>query len=166
MHDWHKSLILIRGLPGSGKSTLASEMFHDRSETGFFDPRAEVDYLVEADDYHMVEGEYQHEEAYESLSHAWCLSEAFRRLRRQDVVYVANVFSKREYIFPYLEYARKLQVQVLLVETETDWAWSLEKLYEKNVHDVPLEVIERMRDYWEEMSQEEVEVLVGRRFER
>ena len=160
-YDWKKRLILVRGLPGSGKSTLASTMFHN----DYFDPAAQVDYLVEADDYRMVRGEYFYDADQNFLAQAWCCSEAFRRLQHQDIVFVANVFAKREHLFPYLEWARNLQVRVRLFETETEWAKNLEALTEKNVHDVPLESIERMNESWELLTQREVEILVGHPWE-
>ena len=160
-YEWNKRLVLIRGLPGSGKSTLASVIFRNQ----LFDARSAVDYLVEADDYRMVGGEYVYDPAQDALAHAWCLSETFRRLQSQDVVIVANVFSRREHLFPYLEAARRLQVRVQLLETSTDWAQDAEKLTDMNVHDVPIESIERMKESLEEISQREIEILVGHPWE-
>lgn len=160
-YNWQKRMIILRGLPGSGKSTLASDMFHN----DFFDPKAQVDYLVEGDDYRTIEGEYRYDPDQNFLAQAWCCSEAFRRLQSQDIIFVANVFAKREHIFPYLEWARKLEVRVLLIETSTPWARNAQELVEKNVHEVPLESIEHMMEAWEKISQDEVEILVGHPWE-
>lgn len=160
-HNWQKRMILIRGLPGSGKSTLAGTLFHDR----YFDRQAHTGYLVEADHYRIIDGKYIYDADQNFLAQSWCCSEAFRRLQRQDIVFVANVFAKREHIFPYLEFARKLEVRVLLVETSTDWSRDVSALAAKNIHDVPLESIESMMATWETLSQQEVEILVGHPWE-
>lgn len=161
-YNWYKKMVLIRGLPGSGKSTLASNMFYDE----FFDDiEAYTSYLVESDNYRIINGSYTYDMKQDSLAHSWCLSETFRRLQSQNVIFVANTFVKREYIFPYLEWARKLEVKVLLTEPLNYWSKDVEELAKKNVHDVPLEIIERMHNSWENFSQTEVEIFVGNSWE-
>lgn len=160
-YNWSKRMILIRGLPGSGKSTLASDMFHNE----YYDAHCQVYYLVEADDYRMVEGSYTYDPDQNFLAQSWCFSEAFRRLQSQDIVFVANVFAKLEHIYPYLEWARKLKVKVFLIETSTPWAKDKEELSLVNTHNVPLESIERMMDAWEEVTQRTVEAIVGKAWE-
>lgn len=160
-YNWSKRMVIVRGLPGSGKSTLATDMFHNH----YFDRYSHVDFLVEADNYRMVGGEYIYDEDQNFLAHSWCCSEAFRRLQRQDIIFVANVFSKKEYILPYLEIANKLQIRVLLVEASTPWSKDTEELSKKNTHSVPIEIIKSMMDDWEELSQSEVESIVGHPWE-
>lgn len=160
-YNWEKRMVLIRGLPGSGKSTLSYEMFFN----DFFDPSSQCDYLVEADDYRTFSGNYVYDPDQNFLAQSWCCSEAFRRLQNQDIIFVANVFAKREHIFPYLEWARKLHIRVKIVETSTPWAKDIEKLSEKNIHDVPIESIENMQNSWEDICQEEVDIIVGKTWE-
>lgn len=165
-YNWQKQLILIRGLPGSGKTTLASKIIESMSElVSDKDSISPGEFLVEADHYRMVNGEYRHDDAQNSLAHDWCLSEAFRRLQReqQPFVVVANVFTLRSYVFLYVETARKLEVKVSILESDQAHLEPSELANRTigNGHHVPEEVIERMLLQWEPISQEEVNILTG-----
>jgi len=148
-----KELIIIRGLPGSGKSTLAHNMLGTDK----------TDQLVEADQYRMFDGKYVYDERLNSSAHSWCLAETFRKLQYFECVIVANVFHKREHIFPYLELAKKMGMKVTLTVVEDPSKKSLEEslsLSERNTHEVPSDSIERMYEDWEDITQEEIDILI------
>lgn len=151
--DWKKELVLVRGLPGSGKTTLARKL------TGYW-PNDEFPRVVEADNFFEVDGNYRWHGDLRDLAHQWSLSETFRRLLRHQRVAVANTFIKRWQIIRYIEIARQFQIRVWLLEPE---GHSLPRsvLAERNVHEVPLQKIEQMMLEWEEMTQEEVDILLG-----
>lgn len=159
--DWSKKLILIRGLPGSGKSTLAHEISSKTEPTG--NPEGyKIERVVENDQFFtdfFYGRDYRWEQRLSTLAAQWCLGEAFRRLRNIDTVIVANTFVKREFIFPYLEWARKLKIQVSLISLPCEL--SPAELTMRNVHGVPIESIERMASEWEPMTQKEVELFIG-----
>lgn len=156
-----KELIIIRGLPGSGKSTLANEILHAK---GIFEKYEGIPKtLVEADDFRSFHGQYVYDEKLNSVAHSWCLSESIRRLQYFEIVVVANVFHKREHIFPYLELAKTMGAKVTLITLEDPSRKSLEHsvtLGERNTHEVPSDSIERMHEGWEDITQEEIDILI------
>lgn len=157
-YGWKKEMVLIRGLPGSGKSTLGEKIVGKSYVKGVthYEPRQ----VVEADEFFMVNAKYQWTGALCELAHQWCLAECFRRFLWHDRIAVANTFIKRWQLLPYIEQARKFQVRVWLLEPEGNRLPQVE-LARRNVHGVPVERIEQMMLEWEEMTQEEVEILLG-----
>lgn len=121
-------LVLIRGLPGSGKSTIA------KSLCGFVHLEADM-YFVDA------VGNYQYEKARIKEAHEWCQRETQKHLARGDDVVVSNTFTRRFEIEPYIKIASGLGItpNVLIATGKFE-----------NVHGVPADVIESMRNRWEE----------------
>lgn len=126
-------LLLIRGLPGSGKSTLARSF----GERGYFH--------VEADQWFMRDTEagqiYAFDPKEVGKAHDWCQRQAALALERGSDVVVANTFSRRWEIAPYAKMARVLGAEFQVVTAAGNF---------KNVHNVPDDVIERMKARWEE----------------
>ena len=121
-------LTLIRGLPGSGKSTLARKI---ALETGALH--------VEADmwDYSRP---YTTEAA--RMAHAICQEQAHKALYYGRDVVVSNAFTQRWEMQPYLDMAHKCGAQIEIITATGDYG---------SVHDVPAEVIQAMRERWEEV---------------
>lgn len=175
MFNWNKELLIVRGLPGSGKSTLALKLVDgDRrrvveNDDYWYMP---TDYTLNKMGYAVHQGPYMHNthiDTFEyrysrSLTHfaaQWCGAEAFRRLRLWDKVAVANVFARREHVMGYLEEARKLQVRVSIHSPQTAWQEDVEQCHAKNIHGVPADVLQKFKEQWEEMTQDEVNVWIG-----
>src|SRR5690606_13531703 len=123
-------LVLIRGLPGSGKSTLAREY----AAKGYVH--------VEADDYFVgADGVYRFNPSGLPEAHAQCLSRAAAALKAGRDCVVANTFSRRWEMSPYIDVANSLGAEVTEITCTGNWP---------NVHDVPESTIARMRARWEE----------------
>ena len=121
-------LLLIRGLPGSGKSTMAKEY-------------AKAGYVhCEADQYFEVNGQYRFDASKLSAAHADCLQRAIAALDAGYPVVVANTFTRRWEMEPYVKAAKIRGVNVRIVEATGNWP---------NVHGVPEYAVERMRARWE-----------------
>lgn len=121
-------LVLIRGLPGSGKTTLARDL-----------ARKGYDHH-EADHYFEREGTYKFDPAKLPKAHARCLERTKDSLARGTSCVVANTFTMRWEMQPYLDAAKAAGVPVRVIEAKGEW---------ENCHGVPVSAIERMRSRWE-----------------
>lgn len=122
-------LVLIRGLPGSGKSTMARAMpEHEHYEADMFFERG---------------GEYCYDASKIKDAHEWCQRETFKALANGKRVVVSNTFTRRFEMEPYFEMGKTFGIEPHIMEAKGNWP---------NVHGVPEEVVERMRQRWEPMS--------------
>ena len=129
-----KMLYIIRGIPGSGKSTMAKKLA----------PNA----AFEADAY-MVDqqGNYAFDPSRLGEVHQKCY-EAVRDALMQDIanVAVANTFVKRWEYQKYVDLANELGIKYEIIVCNGGY---------KNIHGVPDEAIQRMKDNWEDTMNEE-----------
>ena len=124
-------LVLIRGLPGSGKTTMARTF-------------ALVGYdHHEADHYFECGGTYKFDSAKLPKAHAQCLERTKDSLTRGISCVVANTFTRRWEMQPYLDAAKAIGVSVRVIEAKGEW---------ENCHGVPADAIERMRERWESVD--------------
>ena len=129
-------LKLIRGLPGSGKSTAAANS----------KPLESV-WMLEADQYFMVDGVYRFDACQINDAHEWCQNQC-REMLKNGTVIVANTFTQRWEMEPYLQMAADACVEVEVVDL-FDGGFTDEQLSTRNVHGVPLESIVAMRKRYE-----------------
>lgn len=132
-----KTLYLIRGIPGSGKSTLAARLA----------PR----HNVAADDFPglYVNGGYQPE--LQKASHEWCLNRATEMMSMAArAIAVHNTFCNPDYMHDYLLSASVNRYAVQIIHAEAVILPNLEQA--KSIHNVPQDVIERMRDSFKSFS--------------
>jgi len=134
-----KVLYIIRGIPGSGKSTFANELVG-------------ADYLVcEADKYFINKEtkKYEWDPTKIKDAHEWCRSRVETFMKdslKNDQFYrrfaVSNTFTQEWEMKPYFDLAKKYGYKVftVIVENRHDG---------KNVHNVPDEALERMRNRFE-----------------
>lgn len=120
-------LVLIRGLPGSGKSTMAKTM---RNHCHF-----------EADQFFMHDGEYKFDPSKLKEAHDFCQKKTEQALQINRDVVVSNTFTRKWEMQAYLDIAAKYGATVRIIKAEGNY---------KNVHGVPDEAIQRMRDRWED----------------
>ena len=134
------TVVILRGVPGSGKSTVAKkikEVFTDHEVV-----------ICSADDYFLTSaGEYIFDPSRLPEVHHSCL-EKFKRAIAQDghkrIVIVDNTNSTfREYS----KYNSGLPTFIIELFCKKD---DLPKYAARNLHQVPLEVIERMFTRWEQ----------------
>lgn len=122
-------LYLIRGLPGSGKSTLANEL------NGL---------VCEADQFFSLnfELEYKFDSSQLSKAHQYCQDKVKNAMQDgYTSIIVSNTFTRRWEMDIYYQLALDFEYQV----TEITLTGPLHE----NIHNVPKETIEKMRDRWE-----------------
>lgn len=129
-----QNLFLIRGLPASGKSTLAKML---------------AILIFEADMFFMQDGKYVFDGSKLPEAHAWCQDSVRNALAsgEQNVV-VANTFTTRWELEPYIKMANDADAKLIVVDL-FDGGCDDQKLFERNSHNVPLEAIAAMRSRYE-----------------
>ena len=121
-------MLLIRGLPGSGKTTLANQY-------------AGAGYVhCEADQYFERDGEYRFDGSKLRAAHDDCLRRAITAMDAGRPVVVANTFTRRWEMEPYLKAAKKRGINARIIEATGNWP---------NVHGVPEDAVEKMLARWE-----------------
>lgn len=135
-----KELILLRGLPGSGKSTFADFLSDFYQYIG-------ISRHLEADMYHIINGEYNWKAEDVKAAHKWCQYETEEWMKwaekhRDDLIIVSNTFTQEWEMKPYYELAEKYRYRVysLIVENRHEGL---------NIHNVPEEVLNKMEKRFE-----------------
>ena len=123
-------IILIRGLPGSGKTTEAKKMQKAIGAKHF-----------EADMFHTIDGVYRFNVNNIADAHNWCQAQTAYWLNRGSNVIVSNTSTTIREMEPYFKMAKKYGVDVEVIEMKGDYG---------TIHDVPEDVIQRMKDRWED----------------
>lgn len=129
-------LILLRGLPGSGKTTIAN----------LFKLQGYVH--IEADHFFMrfdpVGRQYVYQYDHNQIhnAHEYCQAHTKLSLLRGEDVVVANTFTRRWELEPYLKLAADLGITPTILKCESAF---------QSTHGVPQEKIDAMRARWEEV---------------
>lgn len=121
-------LVLIRGLPGSGKSTLAKAM---------------VGYEhFEADMFHVgADGVYRFNPEVMKDAHDWCFNACFGAIGAGRHVVVSNTFTTYQELGRYTEEAHLQHIPYAVIVARGNF---------QNVHNVPDEVLAKMRARWQD----------------
>jgi predicted kinase len=124
-----KTLYIIRGLSGSGKTTLAHEL---------------SPVVYSADDWFTDgDGVYEFDPAELSNAHAECFSSVeFDMESEVPIIAVANTFSQKWETEPYFKVAKKYGYSPFVIECQNTF---------ENVHEVPQETINAMKNRWESL---------------
>lgn len=127
--------LIVRGVSGSGKSTLAKAIMG-----------ADVAFKqFEADMYFMKDGEYRFDGTRLGAAHGWCQNNVEKVLSSGGKVIVSNTFTTNREIKPYVDMCKTLKVKYMVVKCVGRF---------KNVHNVPDEVLEKMRGRWQDYNGE------------
>lgn len=127
--------LIVRGVSGSGKSTLAKAIM---GADGAFKQ-------FEADMYFIKEGEYRFDGTRLGAAHGWCQNNVEKNLSSGGKVIVSNTFTTHREVKPYVEMCKSLGVNFMIVKCVGKF---------KNVHNVPEDALNRMRDRWQDMTGE------------
>lgn len=128
-----KTIVIIRGLPGSGKSSIG---------------RIFTDKVRAADDYFMQNGEYVFNPKLLPQAHKQCFDNVSSDLASKGLAVVANTFTMRWEMEPYLRLANDAGARVVVIDT-FDAGKTDKELAQINEHGVPEEAIKAMRARYE-----------------
>lgn len=120
-------LYIVRGLPGSGKSTIAKKLVHESKH-------------FEADMFFMENGVYNFNPAFIKNAHEWCFNSIESMMKTKCDCCVSNTFTQIWEFRLYIDLAIEHNYDYQVIECHGNW---------KNVHDVPQEVIDKMKERWE-----------------
>jgi hypothetical protein len=132
--DVLQHLVIIRGLPGSGKNTKARQMLSQDA--------------ISADDYFMHDGLYLFDPKKLGAAHAYCQKAVADALAEGEDVAVANTFTQRWEIEPYIKIARGADCVLGIVDL-FDGGLTDSELARRNLHGVPEAAIAAMRARYE-----------------
>lgn len=121
-------VVIFRGPPGSGKTSSAKVLFPNHL-------------LLEADQYFYVGDQYIYDQEKIKDAHAWCLWRFKQAVKEGIPVVVANTFTRVWEIQPYLS----LVPDALVMRFSGEF---------QNVHGVPEEKVQQMRDRMEDVQGE------------
>ena len=143
-----KEMVILRGAPSSGKSYLVNELAGESGQ------------VFSADDYHMVDGEYQWKPENVSAAHQWNhnrIKEAI--LSGVSPVIADNTHTRKWELIklrPLVELAKQQGYNVRIEEPNPNWyhwdtAFDVDALYERNkkTHNVPRATIQKMVDNYD-----------------
>lgn len=123
-------LYLIRGAAGSGKSTLAKTIGCP---------------VFEADMFFETSEGYKYDPNKIKDAHWWCQLQVQACLHRGESVAVSNTFTKLWELAPYFALGQVFDIEIVVFHCTNQY---------ENTHGVPEHVVQRMRDNYEPLPQE------------
>lgn len=144
--DNNPYLFLMSGAAGSGKSTLAARI-QNLSKTYLDEPVMDI---CEADEFWYIlgKGEYAFNPKLLWKAHWWCQREAERHMQNGESVIVSNTNLTPRDRKPYFNLAEKYNYNVVYIHLTTQF---------QNQHNVPEDVVEKMRARYTDLTSEERE---------
>lgn len=128
-------LYLVRGVPGSGKSTYVQENL-----SGFLWYEADM-YFIRPD------GRYEFNPRFIKDAHNWCRSRVVAAMANKQGVVVSNTFTRKWEMKEYLQMAEDFGYNVEVIRCTG---------YYQNVHGVPDNKVQEMRDRFEDFEGEKI----------
>jgi predicted kinase len=130
-----KQLILVRGIPGSGKSTLARnlcDLVDNTMSNTVLSRHFEADMYFED-----AQGNYNFDVTKLHQAHTWCQNKTREALEENRTVVVSNTFTTAKELKPYFALAREFGIVPIVYLAQNQF---------NNVHNVPAEKLEQMRN--------------------
>lgn len=140
-----KAMYIMRGLPGSGKSTMA-QYAHSWYINHLF-----TSTVITTDDFWYNEkNEYIFDPTRLKEAHEWNLNRAIEAIEAKlNVIIIDNVHSQFWEAEKYVIHAFQNGYAVELKWPTNPWSENVDELFERNLHNVPREVIQAMKDRFE-----------------
>ncbi|KAG5672497.1 hypothetical protein PVAND_002621 [Polypedilum vanderplanki] len=136
--------VLLRGLPGSGKSYLANAIINATVKSN---PQ---NHIISADSYFIQNGRYKYDASKLSQAHDYAQRIFVQRASEgYSPLIVDNTNKEIWEMFHYVNVAIQYEYYIEIMIPNTPWAWSTTKLAMKNIHMVPIEKINFMKEKFE-----------------
>ena len=122
-------LILLRGIPGAGKTEFAKTYLADQA------------IHIEADDFFINdEGVYEFNIDKIAEAHKWCRDTTRILLIHGNPVVVANTFSQKWELQPYVDMAMELNITFRILTAHGNYG---------SVHNIPQKTMQKIIERWE-----------------
>jgi predicted kinase len=144
-----KQLYILRGISGSGKSTLAKKIIEENE----VEQQQNVILVFSSDDYFInrTTGVYEFEGAKIGRAHEWNQNRVKKAMtNNQQLIIVDNTNTQRWEAKPYVVMAVEHGYEIVVREPDTPWRRDAQELAKRNIHNVPVEAVQRMLDRWDE----------------
>lgn len=134
-----KVLYLITGHPGAGKTTRAKELMRQKGIKHHY----EADML-------MIDknGDYRFSPKKIKECHNWCQKATERAIQLGEAVIVSNTTTMKWEAKPYIDMAKRNGYDIIIEHLTGEY---------KSIHDVPQEIVEKMKDRREFFKLEDFE---------
>lgn len=133
-----KKLIIMRGLPGSGKSEKAKQLV----ENGV---------IHSTDSYFIQDGVYRFDENNVSVFHDLNLMSAIGSMKKgMTPIIIDNTNLISFYCEEYVDNAKMYGYEITIVEPSSPWAFDVDELVKRNVHNTSRDIIVSMLEMYEE----------------
>ncbi len=140
-------LVIVRGIPGSGKSTFAKRLVEAKR---LYDS---ADYF-EADMFFERNGEYKFDPKHIGAAHNWCMTQTIKSVfRDNDLTVVSNTFTQWWEMEYYFKIGEEDNIPITIFRMTNEY---------KNIHGVPDNVIEKMKNRFENIPEE---IFVGNEYQ-
>lgn len=146
IHQGHKILILMRGLPGSGKSHLAREIVEKGTKSNNY-----MNYIFSADDFFLTRnGNYNFNPQKIGDAHAWNQHRVWLQIMKGfSPIIIDNTNTCMWEMKNYATMAVPMGYIIEIIEPFTCWAFNVKELHIKNIHNVPKDKIRDMLERYE-----------------
>ncbi|XP_030377050.1 uncharacterized protein LOC115625951 [Scaptodrosophila lebanonensis] len=143
-------MIIMRGPPGSGKSTLAALLLR---EAQLLENHECSDFVCSTDDFFNTPDGYRFDSTKLPAAHEWNRQRVIQKATDcWSPIIVDNTNIMIWEMLPYVQIAVDYGYIVELLEPETSWCRSADKLAQMNIHRVSVQTIERMLFRYEPAS--------------
>lgn len=131
----NKKFIIIRGVSGSGKSTIAKSLINSIENHNMRTVWAEADHFFTD----FITGEYNFDPRFLNQAHRTCMQKIENGLEDDLVglVIVSNTFTTKKELKPYFELAQKYEIKPQVITVQANFG---------DVHNVPPEVVQKMKE--------------------
>ena len=142
-------LYIARGLPGSGKTTaIHNHMMFIHDEAGKDNKLYPSMAWCEADYFHGTPYNWKQEN--QQKAHEFCRLTTQAHINNGvNHVFVGNTNIKKKDYQPYIDMALQADYNIYFIMPDTVWGWDVDECFRRNVHKVPKETIQRMKDQFE-----------------
>lgn len=136
----NNTLYIIRGVPGTGKSSFYRNMFPNI-------------FHVENDMFHYHNNEYKFSTYKQKEAIEWCTDMVTLSLKKGMDCVVSNTFTQKRFIDSYVKIAKSFDADVEIYRMMGNF---------ENVHDVPKNILESMRNNFEDYEGEKMVYPIGK----